>query len=329
MERDGLDTFIDGIVGNRYSWTWKIEDTELLGRVAVDVRRWAEERFGPLDQRPAGGAPGGLARIRSPDATMSDSVSFDPAAEHYDETRSLTPEASRAVTDLLANEIHGSGPCLEIGVGTGLIALPLHDAGIRMVGLDLSAAMLRKLVEKTGGRPAFPLLRGDATRLPFADAVFGAAILRHVLHLIPAWQVAVGELARVVRPGGVLLLNIGTEGGPWQEMQDRLETAAGPGSQRVGLTAKDHAVLDETLERLGARFRELPPVWERSRDYTPERYLQEAGERVFSWTWNVPADRLTAAIDGTRAWAEERFGSLDTVLEPRYQIVWRAYDVPA
>ena len=124
---------------------------------------------------------------------MSDSVSFDPAAEHYDETRSLTPEASRAITDLLATEIHGSGPCLEIGVGTGLIALPLHDAGVRMVGLDLSAAMLRKLVEKTGGAPAFPSCAATRRGCRSADAVFGERIVRHVLHLIPRWQDAVAR----------------------------------------------------------------------------------------------------------------------------------------
>jgi ubiquinone/menaquinone biosynthesis C-methylase UbiE len=259
---------------------------------------------------------------------MSGSVSFDPAAEHYDETRSLTPDAARVTAELLGGALHGRGRCLEIGVGTGLIALSLREVGVPMVGLDLSEAMLRKLVQKTEGGPAFPILRGDATRLPFRDAVFGGALARHVLHLIPRWQGAVAELARVVRPGGVLLLNIGTDGGPWQEVQDRLEAAAGPGSRRVGLAAKDHALLDETLERLGARFRELPAVWERSREYTPERYFEEAEDRVFSWTWNVPADRLTAAIHATRAWAQERFGRLDEVLEPRYPIVWRAYDLP-
>lgn len=259
---------------------------------------------------------------------MSDSVSFDPAAEHYDETRGLTAEASQAVADLLGAELNGSDPCLEIGVGTGLIGLPLHEAGVRMVGLDLSEAMLRKLVEKTGGRQAFPLLRGDATRLPFREAVFGGAIARHVLHLIPRWPDALAELVRVVRPGGVLLLNIGVSGGPWQEVQDRLEAAAGPGSRRAGLEATDHALLDDTLERLGVRFRELPPLWEES-DSTLETYFHEAEERVFSWTWNVPPDRLAAAVETTRAWASERFGRLDDVLEHRYPIVWRAYDLPA
>ncbi len=259
---------------------------------------------------------------------MSDSVSFDRAADRYDETRRLTSEASRATVDLLQAEVRARRPCLEIGVGTGLIALPLHDAGVEMVGVDLSEAMLRKLAEKSGGRPAFPILRGDATRLPFRDAIFGAAIARHVLHLIPRWQDAVAELVRVVRPGGVLLLNIGTHGGPWQELHDRLETAAGSGTRRVGLAAEDHALLDGALEGLGARFRELPPVWEKG-DSTPERFFQAAEGGTFSWTWKVPADRLTAAIDTTRAWARERFGSLDAVLEPRYPMVWRAYDVPS
>ena len=52
VERDGLEVFIDGIAANRYSWTWQIEDPEYLGSVAADVRGWAEERFGPLDQVP-------------------------------------------------------------------------------------------------------------------------------------------------------------------------------------------------------------------------------------------------------------------------------------
>jgi SAM-dependent methyltransferase len=258
---------------------------------------------------------------------VSDSVSFDRAADRYDETRRMTSESSRATVELLGSELRARQPCLEIGVGTGLISLPLHDAGVGMVGLDLSAAMLRKLVEKAGDRATFPILQGDATLLPFRDAAFGGAIARHVLHLIPRWQDAVAELVRVVRPGGVLLLNIGTAGGLWEELQHRLETAVGPGSGRVGLLATDHALLDQTLARLGARFRALPPVWEQG-DSTPARFFEEAEGRVFSWTWKVPADRLTAAIDTTRTWALERFGSLDTVLEPRYPMVWRAYDVP-
>ncbi len=258
------------------------------------------------------------------------SVSFDRVADRYDETRArqLTSDAGAAVVELLHSELAGRAPCLEIGVGTGLIALPLRDAGVRMMGLDLSAPMLRKLLEKTGGRQSFPLLIGDATRLPFRGDAFGGAVVRHVLHLIPDWRGAIAELVRVVRPGGALLLNIGGPGGPWEEVQDRLEAEAGPGSGRVGLASKDHQLLDDALARLGARFRGLPPVWQSS-DQTLESFFLEAGQGLYSWTWNVAPERLAEAVATTRAWAFERFGRLDEVLEPRYQIVWRAYDLPA
>jgi ubiquinone/menaquinone biosynthesis C-methylase UbiE len=83
------------------------------------------------------------------------SIPFDRAAEVYDETRGLTAEASAATTDLLRRELEARQPCLEIGVGTGLIGLPLHRAAIRMIGVDLSAPMLGKLVEKAEGRLPF------------------------------------------------------------------------------------------------------------------------------------------------------------------------------
>src|SRR5207237_9534694 len=70
------------------------------------------------------------------------SVAFDRAASFYDQTRTLSPEAAKRVTDLLSDELAGVERALEIGVGTGRIALPLVDAGVRLVGVDLSAPML-------------------------------------------------------------------------------------------------------------------------------------------------------------------------------------------
>ena len=60
--------------------------------------------------------------------------------------------------------------------------------------------MLAKLVEKAGGEAPFPLVVGDATALPFSDDRFGGAVVRHVLHLVPAWRQVVAELVRVVVP---------------------------------------------------------------------------------------------------------------------------------
>jgi ubiquinone/menaquinone biosynthesis C-methylase UbiE len=255
------------------------------------------------------------------------SIPFDRAAEVYDETRRLTPEASASTTELLRTELEPRQPCLEIGVGTGLIGLALQRVGIRLLGADLSAPMLAKLVEKAGGRLPFPLVMGDATRLPFADHVFGAALARHVLHLIPRWQDALMELVRVVRPRGVLLINIGFSEGPWQEIGDHLDCHIGETARRVGLDFHRGPELDDAMAGLGAHVRRLPPVWQES-ELTMDRYFGEVEAGVFSWTWNVPPELLADAVEETKTWAAERFGDFDRVLEPRFASVWRAYDLP-
>ena len=72
-----------------------------------------------------------------------DSVNFDRAVGYYDATRALPAATMEQLTGLLATELAGRQPCLEIGVGTGRFALPLHAAGIAMTGTDISGEMLR------------------------------------------------------------------------------------------------------------------------------------------------------------------------------------------
>jgi ubiquinone/menaquinone biosynthesis C-methylase UbiE len=256
------------------------------------------------------------------------SIPFDRAAEVYDETRRLTPAASAATTELLAAELGDRQASLEIGVGTGLIALPLSATGVPVVGLDLSRPMLGKIVEKSGGRMPFPLVIGDATHLPFGDDRFGAAYARHVLHLIADWRTALTELVRAVVPGGVLLVNIGFNEGPWQEIGDHMDEQAGRDGHRViGLDFDGGAELDEAMAELGASHRDLPEIWQES-ELTLDRYFADIDARAFSWTWRIDPERLAAAVDETKRWAAERFGSFDRVLEPRFRSIWRAYDLP-
>ena len=120
----------------------------------------------------------------------NDSVVFDRAAAFYDRTRALAPATMDAVVARLARELAGRGPVLEPGVGTGRIALPLAAAGVDVTGLDLSEPMLRELVAKRDGQTRgaggrVPLVRGDATRLPFPAGAFGGAYVVHLLHLVP------------------------------------------------------------------------------------------------------------------------------------------------
>src|SRR4029450_4427550 len=85
---------------------------------------------------------------------VSDSIRFDTAADHYDKTRAVSDDTMDPPISLLSPELRDRGRVLEVGVGTGLLALRLHEAGIPVSGLDLSAPMRAKPVQKAGGGAA-------------------------------------------------------------------------------------------------------------------------------------------------------------------------------
>jgi SAM-dependent methyltransferase len=257
---------------------------------------------------------------------MSESIRFDRAAEFYDRTRAVSEDSMHRTVEALTAELAERGRVLEVGVGTGLLALPLHEAGIELVGLDLSAPMLGKLVDKAGGRPPFPLVLGDATRMPFADAAFGGAYLRWVLHLIPNWQDALAEIVRVVRPGQVVLVNLGAYGGERRVIHERFAELTGISIDPVGLGWGEFDTLDEAMRRLGAKPRSLPEVHEAAVDSLGE-FLEGIEESRYSWTWDLPDDVRLGALAQLRPWAEERFGRLDEPKLRPHATRWRAFDL--
>jgi SAM-dependent methyltransferase len=258
---------------------------------------------------------------------VSESIRFDTAADHYDRTRAISDEAMGRTISLLVSELRDRGRVLEVGVGTGLLALRLHEAGIPVSGLDLSAPMLAKLVEKAGGAPPLPLVIGDATAMPFADQAFGAAYLRWVLHLIPEWRAALAEMARVVRPGGVLLVSLGAFDEVGRAIRARFSEITGLSTDPVGLMWGNHDALDAELEGLGLRLRVLPAIPEKEQEPLGS-FLDAIEEGRWSWTWHVPEDTRVDAVRELRPWAEERFGPLDRVEPYEFETVWRAYDIP-
>jgi SAM-dependent methyltransferase len=259
---------------------------------------------------------------------VSESVPFDRAVEYYDRTRGLSEEASREMTALLVEELQGRGRCLEVGVGTGLVSLPLAAAGLPMVGLDLSAPMLAKLVEKAGGRPPFPLVRADATRLSFADDAFGSALVRHVLHLVSDWERVVAELARIVRSGGTVLVATGDIPEAWREVAYRFVEIAGRSSLAKGLDiGRELERLDDAFRELGGVPRTLPPIADQVQQSLGE-FLDQMADGLHSWTWEVDEPKRRKAADEVRAWALQRFGTLDPPDARDVQIEWRAYDLP-
>src|SRR5258706_4825555 len=100
------------------------------------------------------------------------SISFDPIASRYDATRGFPPEIGARIGAAFrqVSGLPGCARLLEIGVGTGRIAIRLTSAGYRSISLAISIKMMARLRERLPPGRDVALRRGDAPRLPLHDA---------------------------------------------------------------------------------------------------------------------------------------------------------------
>jgi SAM-dependent methyltransferase len=252
------------------------------------------------------------------------SICFDRAASFYDKTRALAPDAAATLHQQLLDELRDLS-CLEIGVGTGRVALPLVRDGVEVTGLDITSEMLRRLVANSGGTRPLPLVLADATRIPFRDDSFDAAYASWVLHLIADWRDVLGALIRVVRNGGKILVAAGGfRKSLSSEIRDRFREAAGVTDWPRGPKTWDE--LDAECERLGLGVRSLPEVTEHVVT-TLEDDIRGHEDGIFSVSWGVDEARRKEAADAVRGWAEATFGSLteERVFDHTHE--WRVYEL--
>lgn len=139
---------------------------------------------------------------------MTPTAAYDEIADWYENeflggqstgarTRDGNPLDLGGLLSRLLGE--GSGTCLEIGCGTGVHATQVRKLGWTPVGVDLSAGMLRH------ARGRLPIAQADAGHLPIRDGSLTAVIAMMVHTDMPAYPAVLREVARVLRPGGVIV----------------------------------------------------------------------------------------------------------------------------
>ena len=126
------------------------------------------------------------------------------------------------------------GRILEVGVGTG-ISLPDYASSNRLVGVDISEPMLRKARERVVEQCLHNvegLAVMDAERLAFPDASFDVVVAQYVITTVPDPEATLDEFARVLKPGGeiVLVNHIGAETG----LRRAFERWFAPVARRLG-----------------------------------------------------------------------------------------------
>jgi ubiquinone/menaquinone biosynthesis C-methylase UbiE len=244
--------------------------------------------------------------------------SFDRVADHYDATRAIPHDALAAVTAGIVRALHGVTPTpsvLEIGVGTGRIAVPLAAAGIRIVGIDIAPAMLARLRAK---HAELPVSIASALALPFRERAVDAVLFVHLLHLIPDARQALRAAHEVVRPDGLLLY-----GRTDHSESPRRRAIVGLREivrELIGLdlsgawNVKADGAFAEIARDLGARVEET--VLARWMEQTTGRQLIDAlRRRLFSSTWAIPDEVMPELLERLTPRVEEMLGGLDRSVE--------------
>lgn len=126
------------------------------------------------------------------------------------------------------------GRILDVGIGTG-ISLTDYAPTNRVVGVDYSEAMLRKARERVCAHKLAhveALAVMDAQQLGFADGYFDVVVAQYVITAVPDPERALDEFARVVRPGGEIILvnHLGAEAG----LRRVFERGFAPIARRLG-----------------------------------------------------------------------------------------------
>ncbi len=260
----------------------------------------------------------------------SDSIPFDHAADYYDATRGFPPGVDQQVAALIARAagLDGSSRVLEVGVGTGRIALPLARHVRQVVGIDLARPMLDRLRAKRTDEPVW-LVRGDAVHLPFRARVFDAALSVHVFHLIPAWREALAELARALRIGGVLIYGNNRWGGHpgIDALNEAWRQAVPPEIDRgVGMPRGEEAAAFESAgwEQIGEEQMIPFSVW-----LSPAEFIARLEQRRYSSTWRVTEEQLARGLAAVRAEIPRHFADLATQVELKTGFALRVYRPPA
>jgi phosphatidylethanolamine/phosphatidyl-N-methylethanolamine N-methyltransferase len=219
---------------------------------------------------------------------------YDRWAPVYDLVFGAVFERGRDAAIAAAERV--GGRILEVGVGTG-IALPQYSKDCRLCGIDISEQMLRKAQERVtefGLTNVEGLWVMDAERLTFPDNSFDVVVAQYVVTTAPNPEATLDEFARVLKPGGEIILvsRVGAEAGLRRALEHWFAPAARKLGWRTEFSFERYAKWAQGAQgiRLIER-RAMPPLGH----FSLIRFLKEGGaERADHSAGTMPSVRAAS-----------------------------------
>jgi len=241
-----------------------------------------------------------------------ESVNFDRAAPFYDATRGFPEGVEEEIAQFIATTSTldpSLSELLEIGVGTGRMAIPLLPYAKSITGVDISPNMLHVLISKKRDLALRPIC-ASGLKLPFIKQSFDRVLLVHILHLIPDPLQVLREIERVLKPGGKILHGFNKQNkshqnhlmAAWEKHRPERKIGTGwPDTNEVLKQSKWE------LERNSDFFYD--------RVQTVGQFLDVIQNRCWSSTWGLSDDEIAPGIEAMKTAAELHYhGNYDHLI---------------
>ncbi len=244
-------------------------------------------------------------------------VSYDHAVKFYDSTRGYPISIPEKIRDAIIQYTNADSSTrfIELGIGTGLIALPFLESNYNYIGLDISLPMMLPIFKKIEARKKkyTPLVQANITKtLPFPSKSFDVVSAVRVFHLLDNWKATVDEAKRLLKPGGYLLSAYVAKSGKsnsldpvkivhtkWDEILEQLGIPKD--SVLPGLALTDETIATY-LQDCGAKTEIVDLVKYESDPVSVRMIVERHKQRMFSRDWELSDDIHNQASKLLDAW---------------------------
>lgn len=257
---------------------------------------------------------------------MSERIDFSANATVFDRRHGAAMSEDGVDRLWFAAGLQAGARVLDIGAGTGRVAIPLAMRGCRVVALDPATAMVDQLRAKARGSKVSAVV-AEGAQLPFAIERFDVVVIARLLYLTRDWKVILHEACRVLAIGGCLLHEWGN--GDDDEDWVRIREEARRLFEQAGLREPFHPGVRSEME-IDAQLDDLNFVQEArveigsGVEITLREFLRRLVDGELSYIWAVPDAVRSACLPSLVQWSERTFDLDRPVPTPR-QLSWTVH----
>lgn len=257
---------------------------------------------------------------------MSQRVDFSGNANVYDRRHGAVLPDDVVHRLAVAAELQPGVSILDIGAGTGRVAIALAKLGCDVIALEPALGMVQALRAKSGATP-MRVIAAEGAQLPLLAARFDVVVIARVLYLTPDWRGVLREAYRVIAPGG-RLLHEWANGDPneeWVQMREKARTLF----EQAGVDSPFHpgvrseVEVDEYITALGFIHSANLAIGP-GPSLTLTEFLRRLVDGEFSYIWNVPKEVQEQCLPRLKSWAERTFDLEHPISIPR-ELRWTVY----